>query len=291
MNKKWYKETFGQVTMSQDSIEKLKKLEVAPTKKHSAIHQVLRYAAVFALAFMITDAAVYAASGSGIIQRATAVINGKSYQLDLEKKTDENGEDYYVGHVADSETEKEQEEADSSGKHLFVINEITGQISAADKYFDPELHYEESWTMNQVAEYFGTDVLQAVNVFPSGYEMKYQGGDSNIVLYENNGKLVRDEVYYEFTGKGDRKLTVLAGKVGVPYDVMYQLESEEHTTIGLQNGDSVNLLVAAQNQSDTTMEYDFYVIDFEYAGVYYRVIGENMESYRLDEFIRELLED
>lgn len=295
MNKKLYKETFDQITMSQESIEKLKQLEYQPRKKNVLLTRTLRYAAVFLLTFMIADVAVYAASGSGIIQRVTAVINGKSYQVELEKKTDEHGDDYYVGHIAGSETEDEKEntdgsaEADSSTKQLFAINEITGQMNAALEYLDPKLHYEEAWTVSQMAEYLGVDVIQCAKVFPDNYEMEYLGSEKSTVIYENNGKLTRDRAYYEFIGKDGRKITVLTSKLGMPYDTLYQLDTNQQTTIRLQNGDYVELLVAAQDKSDTTMEYGFYVIDFEYDGVYYRITGENIEAYRLDGFIRQLL--
>ena len=57
----------------------------------------------------------------------------------------------------------------------------------------------------------------------------------------------------------------------------------------LQNGDILQVLVAAQFKSDNTMEYAFYVADFEYAGVHYRVKTENIESWYLDTLIREIV--
>ena len=48
--------------------------------------------------------------------------------------------------------------------------------------------------------------------------------------------------------------------------------------------------VAAQFKPDNANEYAFYVADFEYEGVYYRIEMENIESNYLDHFIRKLLE-
>lgn len=296
MNKKWYKETFAQITMSEESIEKLKQLERAPRKRNLSLNRALRYAAALVLAFMITDVAVYAASGSGIIQRVTAVINGKSYQVDLEKKTDEKGNDYYEGHIVDSETEDEQKNTDSSvatdfdTKHLFAINEITGQMSAALKYYDPELHYTETWDNAKMKEYLGEDIVQAISVMPSGYEMKYTGREAFTVTYENAGTLVEDRVCYEFEGRDHKKVMVLASKLRAPYDCLYQLDTEKETSFRLQNGDILQVLVAAQFKPDNAMEYAFYVADFEYAGVHYRVKTENIESWYLDTLIREIVE-
>lgn len=296
MNKKLYKETFEQITMPEESIEKVKQLECAPKKKHWMFNRALRYAAVFVLAFMIADAAVYAASGNGIIQRVTAVINGKSYQVDLEKKTDEHGDGYYVGHIAESKTESEKEnvdssdEADSSAKQLFAINEITGQMSSAMKYYDPELHYAKMWDNARIKEYLGVDIIDAINVMPSGYEMKYTGGETFAVTYENAGTLVEDRVCYEFEGRDYKKVMVLASKLRTPYDCLYQLDSEKKTSFRLQSGDILQVLVAAQFKPDNANEYAFYVADFEYEGVYYRIEMENIESRYLDRFIRKLLE-
>lgn len=296
MDKKLYKETFDQITMSQESIEKLKQLEYQPRKKNLLLTRTLRYAAVFLLTFMIADAAVYAASGSGIIQRVTAVINGKSYQVDLEKKTDEHGDDYYVGHIAESETESEKgnadssDEADSGAKQLFAINEITGRMRAAMKYYDPELHYAKMWDNARTKEYLGVDIIDAISVMPSGYEMKYTGGETFAVTYENAGTLVEDRVCYEFEGRDHKKVMVLASKLRTPYDCLYQLDSEKKTSFRLQSGDILQVLVAAQFKPDNANEYAFYVADFEYEGVYYRIEMENIESDYLDHFIRKLLE-
>ncbi len=296
MNKKWYKETFDQVTMSQESIEKLKQLEYQPRKKKVLLTKTLRYAAAFLLTFMIADVAVYAASGSGIIQRVTAVIDGKSYQVDLEKKTDEKGNDYFEGHIVESDTKDEQNNTDNSvatdcdTKHLFAINEITGQMSAALKYYDPQSHYTEAWDNATMAEYLGVDVIEAISVLPSEYEMKYTGGEAFTVTYENAGTLVEDRACYEFEGRDHKKVTVLVSKLRTPYDCLYQLDTEKATSFRLQNGDILQVLVAAQFKPDNANEYAFYVADFEYEGVYYRIEMENIESYCLDNFIRKLLE-
>lgn len=50
------------------------------------------------------------------------------------------------------------------------------------------------------------------------------------------------------------------------------------------------VLVAAQFKPDNANEYAFYVADFEYEGVYYRIEMENIESDYLDHFIRKLFE-
>lgn len=292
MNKKWYKETFDHVTMSEERIEQIKQLESTSRKKTSLWNKTLRYAAAFALVFILTDAAVYAASGTGIFKRVTALINGQSYDVQLEKKTDTEGNEYYEGHIVGSSSEDEQDGLDnsaaddSSSKHLFAINEISGTMSAAKKYYDPAQHYNETWDSVKMKEYLGVDIINAINVLPSGLEMKYTGGSEFAVTYENNGTLVEDRTCYEFAGKDHQKLTVLASKLRIPYDCLYQLDSEKETTFKLHNGDLIQALVAAQHKLETTMEYAFYVVDFEYNGVYYRIETENITSWQLDSLIR-----
>lgn len=278
MNKKWYKETFDHVTMSEERIEKIKQLESTSRKKTLLWNKTLRFTAAFALVFMLTDVAVYAASGTGIFKRVTALINGQSYDVDLEKKTDTEGNEYYEGHIV------------GSSKHLFAINEITGTMSAAKKYYDPAQHYNETWDSVKMKEYLGVDIINAINVLPSGLEMKYTGGGEFAVTYENNGTLVEDRTCYEFVGKEHQKVTVLASKLRIPYDCLYQLDSEKETTFKLHNGDLIRALVAAQHKWETTMEYAFYVADFEYNGVYYRIQTENITSWQLDSLIRAIAE-
>lgn len=53
---------------------------------------------------------------------------------------------------------------------------------------------------------------------------------------------------------------------------------------------STQVLVAAQHKWETSMEYAFYVADFEYNGVYYRIEAENITSWQLDSLIRAIAE-
>lgn len=44
-----------------------------------------------------------------------------------------------------------------------------------------------------------------------------------------------------------------------------------------------------RDKSDTTMDYELYVADFEYNGVYYRIRVEHIKAYNLDSLIREIV--
>ena len=179
---------------------------------------------------------------------------------------------------------------DSTTKHLFAINEITATISGALKYRDPELHYNEIWDMEKAVEYLGVDVPNAVAALPDGIGLKYNGNEEFSVVFKNDGTLVEDRMCYEFVGNDGVKITVLASKLRTPYDCLYTTDTEDVTNIRIPETDEViSVLVYAQNKSESTMDYDLYVADFEYNGIYYRICTENLTAYNLDSLIRELV--
>lgn len=179
---------------------------------------------------------------------------------------------------------------DQTDKFLFAVNEINGTLNAAMKYLDPELHYEEIRSLDQVAEYLGINVLSAVATLPEGLGMEYTGSGEFKWIYENNGTLAEDRMCFEFNGNDEAKITVLASKLRSPYDCLYQSDTDAVTQIRIPETDEIiPVLVYGQNKSDSTLDYDFYVLDFEYGGVYYRILAENVRSYNLDSLIRELV--
>ncbi len=182
-------------------------------------------------------------------------------------------------------------------KRIFAINEIDSTMDAALKYLDPKLHYTEEWDRNKVIDYLGADIIKAVsnvkydaNDFPFDMGVAYQGSGDVTVTYTNDGTLVRDYIGYEFTGNNGAKLTVFASKLGIPYDCLYSSSTDNKTVINIpETNEKVNLLVYAQDKTSASLGYNFYVIDFEYDGVYYRIIGENIRSICLDRVVREIV--
>ncbi len=176
---------------------------------------------------------------------------------------------------------------DVADKHLFGINEITGTVNTAPLYRDPDLHYDEIWDLDKTVEYLGVDVVQAVAALPEDLGLQYVENNEFTVTFENDGTLVVDRICYNFSGNDGANLTVLASKLGCPYDCIYSSDTDKITYIRVPEKDAtVSLTVYAQNKSDTP-EYNFYVIDYEYAGNNYRIISENIASYYLDALIRE----
>ena len=178
--------------------------------------------------------------------------------------------------------------ADSSNQHLFVINNIVGETSATFPYRDPELHYTENWDLIKMRDYLGVDIVETIKVLPSGMGIAYIGTGNFTVTYENDGTLVEDRAAYSFEGNNGETVTVSASRLYTPYDCIYQLDSNNQTPMKLHNGDTIDLLVAAETKSDTTMEYAHYVVDFSYNGLFYRIDSENIASYQLDALIREI---
>ncbi len=179
---------------------------------------------------------------------------------------------------------------DGTTKYLFAINEITGTVNASPLYRDPDLHYTEVWDIDKTIEYLGVDALQAVATLPEGLGLQYVENREFTVTFENDGTLVEAIIGYVFSGNEGAELTILASKLRSPYDCIYSSNTDEITNIRIPEKDvTIPLRVYAQNKSDSALEYNFYVIDFEYAGNYYRIIGENITSYHLDALIREIV--
>lgn len=182
------------------------------------------------------------------------------------------------------------ENNDQTTEYLFSVNEINGTLNAAMKYLDPELHYEETRNLAQAAEYLGVDVVNAVATLPDGLGMNYAGSGEFKWVYENSGTLAEDRMCFMFNGSDEAKITVLASKLRPPYDCIYQSDTDAVTEIRIpETEEIISVLVYAENKSETVLDYDFYVLDFEYAGVYYRILAEKVSSYNLDSLIRELV--
>ena len=213
----------------------------------------------------------------------------RNMEQNIENKMEQTQQNQNI-QTQSAEDQDSQVHNDSTSKQLFVINEITGTVNAALKYRDPDLHYKETWDLIMAAEYLGVDVVEAMRVLPDGLGMQYVGNKEFSITYENNGTLVEDRMCYEFAGNDDAKITILASRLRTPYDCLYQADTENRTPLGLpKTNETLWLLVYAQDKSESAMDYEFYVIDFQYGGIYYRILAENIPSYRLDTLIRELV--
>lgn len=194
-----------------------------------------------------------------------------------------------IGELDDSSHQTTDKNNDDS-KSLFIINEITETISAAPKYRDPALHYNEKWNTSEMAIYLGVDLKDILVAFNERNEMQYVGLNEFTTTYENNGVLVEDRSAYESEGKDGKRVVILASKLGMPYDCIYQTETDLKTSVRTSGtNETVSLQVYAQTKTGPYMEYQMYVIDFEYQGVYYRITAENISPFQLDALICEII--
>lgn len=101
-SKQFYKETFDSIQMSEESIRKVKNMSENNKKKRrlkNGFRAAIAAASLVAV-FAIGNAAVYAATGSSLVEKAaekiSVYINGEKADVDsITKGKDENGNDYY----------------------------------------------------------------------------------------------------------------------------------------------------------------------------------------------------
>ena len=220
----------------------------------------------------------------------TGLDNNKQNQGGQTSTPTNNDKQNQGGQISTNENNDGQIDNDMTTKHLFAINEITGTLGAAPKYRDPELHYNETWDLAKAIDYLGVDIPNAVAALPDGLGLKYIESNGFTVVYENNGTLVEDRMGYEFAGKDDAKVMVFASKLRIPGDCFYLTDTEDVTNIRIPDTDEViPVLVYAQDKSEATMDYELYIADFEYNGIYYRIHAEHIREYNLDSLIREIV--
>lgn len=151
----------------------------------------------------------------------------------------------------------------------FTVNNIIGQMSGAKPYRDPAEHYTETWSAQQMVGYLGVDLAQLSTYLPK--DLAYVKRDGFTVTYHNDGNIVEDFASFSYTGTDRRTLTVLASKVGTPYDAVYSLETDNTERIG-----GVEVLIGGMSKDGTSNDYDFFYADFEADGINYRVKADNL---------------
>lgn len=215
---------------------------------------------------------------------AIAVLAGAGIQKGgfFSVKTDSSGaENNHSGLISapaesseSTESEKQQttaSAADNSQKpprswELYG-NKITAQANAAKLHFDPALYYEKKCSSEQMAEYFGRDFTRIDG-------LEYTGRYENFkIIFANNGKIAYDTSSFTYN---NRSVTVLVSKIGTPYDCNYMLESNNVSNFKTKSGALVGVLAGTDGKG-------FYLADFEYNGINYRITAENSDD---SEFVK-----
>ena len=97
-NKHLYKETFDAMQMSEESIRKVKNMSEKMNQKirlKTGFRAAIAAACLVAV-FAIGNAAVYASTGSSLVERVSLYINGEKTDVDrITREKDKNGNDYY----------------------------------------------------------------------------------------------------------------------------------------------------------------------------------------------------
>ena len=171
---------------------------------------------------------------------------------------------------------------DNDIKLLFAGNKIISKISAAPKYRDPKEHYKEFWSEAQITEYLGANLAALPNM-PA--DLTYaQRGDFRI-LYHNSGEIVEDYQSFVYNGGNNRKVEVLVSKIATPYDCIYNLGTDDKTSVG-----GSEVLFGVQPNSKDSSKYDFLYADFTDGGLYYRVKADNLTPKEFYEIVKGITE-
>lgn len=151
----------------------------------------------------------------------------------------------------------------------FTVNNIIGQMSAAKMHYDPAKYYTETWTPQQITDYYGID-FSKISYKPK--DLSYVEQDHFTMIFSNDGKMAENySSHFSYTGENGRELTILVSKSGRPYDCIYSLETSKTEKI---NGNEV--LIGGMLKSEGSNEYGFFYADFEADGINYRVKADNL---------------
>lgn len=181
---------------------------------------------------------------------------------------------------------------------LIHVNGINSSVAAAKRYYDPQLHYDEVWDNVKMAAHLGIDLSALSGIttttlnpaIPDG--VSYTGSTNHTVTFKNDGTLVFDSASFIYTGE-DKKILILASKLGTPYHTLYMLETETPTTFKTKNNGLVDVVIGGKPYNTIEAYSDeegFFVADFELNGLYYRVTAENMTAYEFEQIIRGIVE-
>lgn len=174
---------------------------------------------------------------------------------------------------------------------IFEVNVINESISLTPAYYDPALHYEKTYNSKEINEYFGINIIDAVNTLPYSLGISYVGNNEFCFTYQNNGPLVKDEVYYNFNGKNNSDIFVAISRLYSPTGcIRYDTDSLNPTYIQIPNSpDTIEAYVYAHTEINSFSDYKFYDIFFDYNGNYYRISANNVLAKNLKALILEIV--
>ena len=175
------------------------------------------------------------------------------------------------------------------------FNEVGALTDAARIWRNPELYDHIQWDKNAVIEYYGKDLNPAY--IPDGLTAAIGNGTARVIV-DKSGNIVEDTVrlnfYHDYYEDGTPKLTedvaavkgfsITASKIGILSDCIYLLPENEVKTSDI-DGTAVTFgyrsMPCGPYNPDThepSGYFDMYVAEFEYDGIEYQIVAEQMEA-------------
>ena len=175
------------------------------------------------------------------------------------------------------------------------FNEVGALRDAARIWRNPELYDRIQWDKNAVIEYYGKDLSPAY--IPDGLTAANGNGTARVIV-DKSGNIVEDTVglnfYHDYYEDGSPKLTegvtarkgfsITASKIGILSDCVYLLPENEVKTSDI-DGTAVTFGYRSMpygpynpDTHEPSGYYDMYVAEFEYDGIEYQIVAEQMEA-------------
>lgn len=162
----------------------------------------------------------------------------------------------------------------------FKVNKINNQISAAPKYYSPESYDTFNWSYDEITGYYGIDYRSALN------EIDFNTDEYNEyrIITDKSGNMACDKVNFLYNNSDGSSIKLSASKILLPYDCIYELESNETNSI---NGTDV--LIGGWPTSSNSENYSFFYADFKKNDINYRFIGNNISGQQFYEAIEKYI--
>lgn len=187
------------------------------------------------------------------------------------------------------------------------FNKVEGISDAARIWYDPALYDTDvAWGKDEVTDYYGKDLTPLY--IPDGLIADSWNGTAKVIL-DKNGKVVNDTVwlnfYHDYYEGGSPKLTeevaalkgfsITVSKIGLLNDCYYILPENEVKTSNI-NGTAVTFGYRSMpygpydpDTHEPSGYYDMYVAEFEYDGIEYQIVAEQMEAEEIVKVVSSII--
>lgn len=206
------------------------------------------------------------------------------------------------GVIVDNPTDTTDDNTTLTTSEIYVsmdnisFNEVRALIDAARIWRDPESYDRIQWDKNAVIEYYGKNLPPATYI-PDGLTAAVCNGIASAIA-DKSGKIVEDTLqlnfYHDYYEDGSPKLTedmvatkgfsMTASKIGLLNDCLYILPENEVKTSDI-DGTAVTFGYRPMpydpydpDTHEPSGYYDMYVAEFEYDGIEYQIVAEQIEA-------------